>query len=85
MEKNIQNVAGRDLPQETFDSYMERIENGNELADFHITEPRGLSMPLVKRTIEEAKFLTNQHVALLGKKVRLVIKTNQWGGVTIDL
>ena len=83
MSKKDLNVDGRELPGETCQEYMKRIEEEGDRADFHIIGP-GLSMPLVQRTISEARSLAKQYVKQSGNNVSLVVKSNKWGGLAVN-
>jgi len=84
MGSKILKTEGRELPGETCQKYIERIEENGDRADFHIFGP-GLSMPLVQRTISEARNLSKQYIKQSGNNIRLVVKTNKWGGLVISI
>jgi len=63
--------------------YLDEIEDGKP-ADFVISGPAALCQPIHERPVSDARLLANQYKKHLGPGVCLVVKTPDWGGVTIS-
>lgn len=84
MKKPTYEAIGQERIGETFRDYLERVERG-EPANFLIEGPNNLRMPVLSRSIFDARQLAHQYIAYLGQKVVLQLKTSTWGNHPIDI
>ena len=83
MEKSVASTQVGDLPLETFEEYMKKIEGGKKKANFAIFGNDAFQQTLGELTIEVAK----EKAKRISKKVkllRLIVITPEWGGVQIS-